>query len=325
MRSSVDLDYLAALRLPSLNLLKTFTVVAQTLNLTRAADLLHITQGAVSRQIAALEASLGYPLFVRHARGLLLTAQGSQLLPAIEHAFAKMGEALQRVAAHPNTLRVKCPTCAMRWMLPRVIQLQNIRPEMRIELTATVAHGGDFSSEQFDAAVVFGHPAEIQRAENGRQSVHLFDEVLTPVCSPALPLPDAQQHTQKRLEGQTLLHPTRDHRDWLLWLRESGVAGLPACKSQHFDTLDQAINLALQGYGVAIGDLTLIEDDLSANRVVTPFALCVASGASYRLHYPKDASPALQLAIGFFQQQAQLSRQQLDRLLLPPRRLVTVS
>ncbi|WP_413529326.1 LysR substrate-binding domain-containing protein [Rahnella inusitata] len=318
MALSSELSHLNALNLPSLNVLKTFAVVAQTLNLTHAATLLHITQGAVSRQITGLEVSLGYPLFLRQARGLTLTPRGAQLLPPVQQALALMGEALKRVGSHPDTLRIKCPTCSMRWLLPRVIQLQNDRPDMRIELTASIAHGVDFSNEHFDAAVIFGRPPESQRRAH-----HLFDEVLTPVCTPDF-LPRHNGRTDVGdLADKTLLHPTRDRRDWLMWLREEGVQSLPSAKSQHFDTLDLAINSALQGYGVAIGDLTLIEDDLQAGRVIAPFPLCVASGAAYTLLYPENPTPALTVAIDYLTEEARLSREKLNALLSTSHRLVS--
>ena len=318
MALSPELSHLNALNLPSLNVLKTFAVVAQTLNLTHAATLLHITQGAVSRQITGLEVALGYPLFLRQARGLTLTPRGAQLLPPVQQALALMGDALKRVGSHPDTLRIKCPTCSMRWLLPRVIQLQNDRPDMRIEPTASIAHGVDFSNEHFDAAVIFGRPPE-----SPRRAHHLFDEVLTPVCTPDF-LPRHNGHTEVAdLADKTLLHPTRDRRDWLMWLREEGVQSLPSGKSQHFDTLDLAINSALQGYGVAIGDLTLIEDDLQAGRVIAPFPLCVASGAAYTLLYPENPTPALTVAIEFLTEEARLSREKLSALLSTSHRLVS--
>lgn len=318
MALSPELSHLNALNLPSLNVLKTFAVVAQTLNLTHAATLLHITQGAVSRQITGLEVALGYPLFLRQARGLTLTPRGAQLLPPVQQALGLMGDALKRVGSHPDTLRIKCPTCSMRWLLPRVIQLQNDRPDMRIELTASIAHGVDFSNEHFDAAVIFGRPPE-----SPRRAHHLFDEVLTPVCTPDF-LPRHNGRTEVAdLADKTLLHPTRDRRDWLMWLREEGVQSLPSGKSQHFDTLDLAINSALQGYGVAIGDLTLIEDDLQAGRVIAPFPLCVASGAAYTLLYPENPTPALTVAIEFLTEEARLSREKLSALLSTSHRLVS--
>jgi len=300
---------LAALNQLPLNLLKTFVVVAQTLNLTHAAGLLHITQGAVSRQITGLEEQLGYPLFLRQARGLILTPRGAQLLPPMQRAMEQMADALKRVASHPDTLRIKCPTCSMRWLLPRVIQLQNERPDIQIELTASVQNGVDLDREHFDAAVVFA-----DKNDSYKRAQHLFDEVLTPVCAPTLAGMDMGEINLEHLNSQTLLHPTRDRRDWLLWLRESGVPALPSSKSQHFDTLEQAMNSALQGYGIAIGDLTLIEDDLKTGRVITPFKLCVASSACYLLLAPKNPSPALQVVLDYLNQQARQSRERLELL-----------
>lgn len=305
--------------LPSLNALKTFTVVAETLNFTRAAHKLHVTQGAISRQIAGLERELGYALFVRQSRGLTLTPRGASLLLPVKQALGTIGEALTRVASQPETLRIKCPTCAMRWMLPRVIQLQNDEPEIRIELTASVSHGVDFGSEHFDAAVIFSDQMEKQR-----RVYPLFDEILTPVCTPDFLQSKEGVLTPDDLADQTLLHPTRDRRDWLLWLRAAGYNALPSSKAQHFDTLDLAINAALQGFGVAIGDLTLIEDDLRARRVIAPFPLSVATGAAYYLVVRESLSesdkpqPALSRAIEYFMAEAQRSRLTSGRLIEMP-------
>jgi len=280
-------------QLPSLDLLKTFLVVAQKLNFTRAAEVLNVTQGAVSRQIAGLEAHLGYALFTRQARGLALTQHGALLVAPLQQAFAHIDDALAKGGAQSGILRVKCPTCAMRWVLPRVIRLQNERPELVVEVTASVSHGVEFGAEAFDAAIVFGAAPSLR----GVVSHHLFDEVLTPVCAPELWKP--KKHAAPApddLVGKTLLHPTRDRRDWLLWLGAYGYAGLPSTKAQHFDTLDLAMSSAMQGLGVTIGDVSLIEEDLRAKRVIAPFPLCVTSGAAYYLAYPERPapSPALQ-------------------------------
>lgn len=296
--------------LPSLDVLKTFVVVAQRLNFTHAAQALHLTQGAVSRQILGLEQQLGYPLFSRRARGLVLTAQGASLLAPVQQALGQLAEALARASAQPGTLRIKCPTCAMRWVLPRIIRLQNERPEMHIELTASVSHGVDFSTEHFDAAVVFGEP---QRKRLVVQ--HLFDEILTPVCTPTY-LPVLNRPPQPGdLAQKTLLHPTRDRRDWLLWLKAAGHEALPSAKAQHFDTLDLATSAALQGFGIAIGDLCLLEEDIQANRIVTPFPLSVASGAAYYLVYPERAviPAALSELVDWLGEEAQASRARLEK------------
>ena len=79
-------------RLPPLPALHTFLITAQCCNFTRAAEQLHITQGAVSRQIAGLEEHLGYELFIRLARGLELTAEGREWLPRVQQIFSLIGD-----------------------------------------------------------------------------------------------------------------------------------------------------------------------------------------------------------------------------------------
>jgi LysR family transcriptional regulator, glycine cleavage system transcriptional activator len=119
--------------------------------------------------------------------------------------------------------------------------------------------------------------------------------VLTPVCAPESWPRTHAAPTPADLADQTLLHPTRDRRDWLRWLNAYGFAGLPSSKAQHFDTLDLAMSSAMQGLGVTIGDISLIEDDLNARRVIAPFSLCVPSGAAYWLVYPERPAPSAAL------------------------------
>ncbi len=277
-------------RLPPLPALHTFLITAQCCNFTRAADLLHITQGAVSRQIAGLESHLGYPLFQRQARGLSLTTQGRDLFPRIQQVFALIDEAVEQVGAKREALQLKAPTCVMRWLLPRLLHWQAVRPDVPVELTTTVQHGVDFRREEFDAAVVYGaHPG------NSVVAHHLFDEQLTPVCSQQLMTGPVPLKTLVDLEQHMLLHPTRDQRDWETWLKVAGTKVNNIGKGQHFDTLDLAMSVASQGTGVAIGDWALIGEDLSAGRLVTPFELKVRTGAAYYLVYPERPDPAPQL------------------------------
>ncbi|MFW0757420.1 LysR substrate-binding domain-containing protein [Pseudomonas sp. H11T01] len=273
-------------RLPPLPALHTFMITAQCCNFTRAADLLHITQGAVSRQIAGLESHLGYPLFQRQARGLSLTAQGRELYPRIQQVFNLIDEAVEHVGAKREALQLKAPTCMMRWLLPRLLQWQKERPDVPVELTTTVQHAVDFRREEFDAAVVYG------TAPGNAAFHHLFDEQLTPVCSQQLLNGTTPLKTLTDLEQHMLLHPTRDERDWEAWLEAAGTKVSNIGKGQHFDTLDLAMSVASQGTGVAIGDWSLIGEDLSAGRLVMPFELKVRTGQAYYLVYPERPEPS---------------------------------
>ena len=274
-------------RLPPLPALHTFWITAQCCNFTRAAEQLHITQGAVSRQIAGLEDHLGYELFIRQARGLELTAEGREWLPRVQQVFGLIDEAVEQIGAKRETLQLKAPTCVMRWLLPRLLQWQRERPDVPVELTTTVKHGVDFHREQFDAAVMYGAPPDTALV-----SQKLFDEQLTPVCSrPMLEGPITLQ-TPTDLQQHLLLHPTRDERDWKAWLKAAGVPLSNVGKGQHFETLDLAMSMASQGTGVAIGDWSLIGDDLRAGRLVMPFELKVKTGLAYYVVLPPGTEPS---------------------------------
>ncbi|MGE0970663.1 LysR family transcriptional regulator [Klebsiella sp. WOUb02] len=264
------------------NTVETFLVTARHLNLTHAARELCLTQGAVSRQIAALEGWFGFPLFERHARGLRLSPQGSALYPELQSAFGRLVTVAEQARQQQTVVRLKAPTCAIRWLVPKLVAIELRHPELQIALTTTTEHSVNFKTEPYDAAIVFGT----------HQSAGdlLFEEALTPVISGSTPC-DA------RLDGATFLHPTRDKTDWSLWLTQfSPDAPLAMRKNQHFDTMDLAITAAMQGLGIAIADATLVAEDLRVGRLLRPFALSVKTGASYRLLVRASQSKADGLA-----------------------------
>ena len=263
-----------------LNAIHAFLVTARHLNLTRAASELCITQGAVSRKIATLESWLGFALFTRHARGLHLTEQGAALLPELQQGFAMLVNATEKASRSNASIRLKAPTCAMRWLVPRLVALEQQRPDIHVALTTTLDHGSQL--DNFDAAIVFGpSPAG---------SICLFEERLTPVMASSVTPP-----TQiGELAKFTFLHPTQDSRDWQLWL--AGLdAALPMARNQHFATMDLAISAAIQGFGITVADVTLVQNDVVNGRLIAPFATSVATGASYSLlqRAEKDAPPFL--------------------------------
>ena len=250
-----------------LNAVDAFLKTARHLNLTHAAKELCLTQGAVSRKIASLEAWFGFPLFERHARGLRLSPQGSALLPELQSAFEHLLTVAEQARAQQTVVRLKAPTCAMRWLIPRLLQVEREQPELQIALTTTTDHNVNFKTESYDAAIVFG--THISAGDL------LFEEALTPVLSPL--------RAGAELESLTFLHPTRDKTDWSLWLAKQALSPKAMLKNQHFDTMDLAITAAIQGLGIAIADETLVEEDIRAGRLTRPFETSIKTGASYRL------------------------------------------
>jgi LysR family transcriptional regulator, glycine cleavage system transcriptional activator len=278
-------------RLPPLNALQIFVAAARHRSFTRAADALCITQGAVSRQIQSLEAHYGFPLFRRHAKGLTLTPEGEQLLPVVADSFARIEDISLRLTRQHAGLALKVPTCVMRWILPRITRFQGEYPEPLVQMTTSWQHDVDFQREPFDAAIVYG-----LAPGPGVRAIPLFDERLTPVCAPELLAARPLAHPGD-LARHTLLHPTRDHRDWRMWLDHAAVAGVDPAHGPSFDTLDLATHAALQGFGVAISDVTLSDDDVAAHRLVKPFDLELRTGARYYFVYPDHAARRRDLAM----------------------------
>ncbi|MCV2532444.1 LysR family transcriptional regulator [Enterobacter wuhouensis] len=250
-----------------LNAIDAFLITARHLNLTHAARELCLTQGAVSRKIAALEEWFGFPLFERHARGLRLSSQGSALLPELQSAFEHLLNVADRARSQQTVIRLKAPTCAMRWLVPRLLDVEREQPELQIALTTTTDHNVNFKTESYDAAIVFGTHMSAGDL--------LFEEALTPVLSPL--------RAGSTPEQLTFLHPTRDKTDWSLWLAKQDGPTFAMRKNQHFDTMDLAITAAIQGLGIAIVDETLVKEDIRAGRLTRPYRTSIKTGASYRL------------------------------------------
>jgi len=265
-----------------LNAIDAFLVTARHLNLTHAAKDLCLTQGAVSRKIAALEQWFGFPLFERHARGLRLTPQGSALLPELQAAFEHLASVAEQARQQQTVVRLKAPTCAMRWLVPRLLRLERENPDLQVSLTTTSDHTVNFKTEPYDAAIVFG--TQLSAGDL------LFEEALTPVIG-------AQCDKSSAPEQMTFLHPTRDKTDWSLWLAGQTQIAPAMKKNQHFDTMDLAISAAIQGFGIAIADETLVAEDLRAGRLRRLFSHSVKTGASYRLVLRASPDKAAGLAV----------------------------
>ena len=281
-------------RLPSTKQLQAFLVTANHLNFTLAAHVLNVTQGAVSRQIISLEEQLKVRLFNRHARGLTLSAQGREFLPLVEHALNQIYHAVEKVSNDKPVIKLKVPSCITTWLLPKIMTFQQAYPEIDVELTSSINHQINFSTESFDAAICYGFTPK----EKTLVSNLLFEEHLTPVCAPSL-LPRGESSLSiEQIKSMTWLHATPQKSDWLLWLAKAQSTSSAAEQNQHFATLDLAVSAAIQGFGISIGDITLAKLDLESGRLVAPHKLLVESGKGYYLVHPKTSkNPTLALLI----------------------------
>ena len=292
-------------QLPPLYALRAFEAAARLNSFTRAGDELSITQSAVSRHIRTLEEHFGCRLFVRGGRSLQPTEAARMLLPGVRDGFAALERACDTLRGEDDILRMKAPsTLTMRWLLARLSRFRHLQPGNEVQLTSAwmdVDHV-DFNQEPFDCAVllsdgVFPADWEVRR---------LFAELLIPVGAPDLlaePAWDVQ-----RLASVELLHPTPDKRDWRAWLGRMGLLDAVSLKGgQVFDTLELGMIAAARGYGVSMGDLLMVAEDVAQRRLSLPWPTAVPSGMDYYLVWPRTRPGAerLQRLSRFLQDEAQ--------------------
>ena len=271
--------------LPSLNALRAFEAAARLGSVSQAAGELHVTHGAVSRHIRALEDALGRPLFVRDGRGLALTSDGQRLRDSAGEAFGVLQAgwtALQR-GPRAAALVLGCPGSLLaRWVIPRLERLAADLPDLTLHLSAQEG-GVDLAAAGLDAALLLGEapwPA-------GWQVWPLAPERIGPVLSPRHARFAALRDGPPRaLLDEPLLHTASRPQAWPRWLASQQLADAPHLGTG-FDHLTYLLEAAVAGLGVAIAPRELVQADLDSGRLVAPWgfadtggtwALCAARG-----------------------------------------------
>ncbi|MDD3444320.1 MAG: LysR substrate-binding domain-containing protein [Zavarzinia sp.] len=290
--------------LPSLNALRAFQVAGELRNFSRAAEALGVTQGAISRQIRLLEGQLGIELFTRGATGVSLTLEGEKLLPVLTDCFQRMSEATAALRDDPWRLSIGAPpSFGMRWFMPRLARFQAENPRIDARMTITTDDITELSG--FDTIVHYGATPPA-----GLQALKLTGERLIPVTAPRL-IEDAERplRTPKDLARHTLIDTMPDRRYWRLWLQVAGLDKMTGEKAQVIAILDMALRIAEQGMGVAIGDVSMVADDIALGRLAAPFPVEVPSGLSYWLVARPEAAerPKLRSLFRFMEKEARLT------------------
>jgi len=263
----------------SLTNLRAFEAVARSLNFGAAAEELHVTQSAVSRQIKGLEDELGAQLFTRGTRHVQITPDGQTLLRAVEPLLAKLDASVQNIRRARGRQRVSVTTFASfgsLWLLPRIEAFQRSHPDIDIRVTAHDAIADLDQETDLDLALRYTSPA---LAPAG--GVHLFDETLTPVLSRSLwerirAGDAAPLATPPDLACHTLLEEDDDRAssEFLSWRHWLACHGLPTLEPTRWLSLTytyQQVQAALAGHGIALARLPLVFEALQRGELVEPF------------------------------------------------------
>jgi LysR family transcriptional regulator, glycine cleavage system transcriptional activator len=275
-------------KLPSLNALKAFEAAARHESFTKAAGELFVTQGAVSQQVKSLEDLLGFKLFARGPKGLVLTLAARDYLEVVRDAFDRIALGTEKIfRQHQSAILTvsTSPDFAAKWLIHRLGRFSEQHPEIDLRITASLDHV-DFLREDIDMAVRHGHGDWA-----GLEAVEMFKEMLFPVCSPDLLGARKLPLRQRDLTRFPLLHHT-DRTAWLTWLQSADPKVVGPLQGMIFNRDSLLIDAAISGQGIALSRTTLCAWDVLHGRLIVPCEHSTALATSYWIVAPKATATA---------------------------------
>lgn len=269
--------------LPPIGSLVAFECAARHESFSRAAEELHLTQSAVSRQIRALEEVVGVALFERVRQRVVLSEAGRTYLDDVRRSLGDLGDATHRVMGYAGTRGVLelavLPTFGARWLVPRLARFLAEHPDVTVNLAARI-EPFDFGLEPFDAAIHVGQPVWA-----GGVLEHLMDEVVVPVARPDW-LAGRGLSTPADLAGLPIVHQSTRPSAWAEWFASVGVTTEAAWRGPRFDQFTMVAEAAASGLGAALVPRFLIEEELASGRLVVLFPATLATHSAYYVVHP---------------------------------------
>ncbi|HBF32535.1 LysR family transcriptional regulator [Rhizobium sp.] len=281
------MEHLQRRLMPSTTALVTMDTVARLGNFSAAAMELNLTQGAISRQILALEQQLGTALFLRNGRGVVLTARGEKFHKAIQGALTLIRNASLEAMTGSDDSRLNIailPTFGTRWLLPRISSFVSSHPHINLNFATRIGQF-DFDTEQLDAAIHIGKPNW-----PGATATFLMDETVAPVCSPSF-LASHHITTPEGLAMLPLIQMKSRPLAWEHWFASLGIKATPSVNMgfEQFMTVAQA---SIAGLGIALMPLFLIRPELESGQLVLASHHSVQSQSNYYLVAPDNKPPS---------------------------------
>ena len=282
--------------LPPLNAVRTFEAAARLGSFVEAAADLNVTHWAIGKQVRLLEDWLGVPLFERRSRGVALTDEGTELLADVSAAFLRLSEATGKLRRPEVTRRVSGvvrvnvqSSFALRWLFPRLTRFQEQFPYIDVRVSTT-SRKLRYIGSAFDIGVR-------SAPERGAalRSEPLMADRRRPACSPEL-LRKRPVETVHDLRHHTILHSATTRSSWSHWLSVAGAADLKSFRQLELEHVYLQLQAAVEGLGVALASMPLIEGDIAAGRLVCPIAAPEWNAGSYELVMNEDRAenPAVQ-------------------------------
>lgn len=275
--------------LPPLNALRAFEAAARHESFTRAAAELSVTHGAISRQVATLEAYLDVLLFERGHRAVVLTRSGIQLRDEMTTSFTRIAAASERAKRRRHgarQLRLSAPPAfSVRWLIPRLAGFQALHPGVEISLSNSVA-APEFAADEYDLAI-----RRFDRSPSRHHAVRLFAEFSIPVCrSDLIGRLDTPLALPDLLRRAPLLRVAAEPRGWEKWARAWRCDLAPA-RFVDIELTYLAVQAALEGLGVALLPFALAMDDIARGVLTMPLGPRRIDASTYFAVVPRPPAP----------------------------------
>ena len=278
---------------PPLSALRAFEAAARHLSLTKAAQELGVSPGAVSHQIRGLEALLGVKLFERRVRAIALSPAGRLLYPGLQTGFLHIRQALAGLkdTGNERVLVVSTsPGLTSKWLAPRLYRFAAANPDIDIRISSSF-NNANFTTDGVDVAIRYMPSGS--SIEPGLVAEKLTDMSFVPVCSPRLVESHGLLSTPHALAHAPLIHDdTLANRvgipTWADWFRAAGLDGVDVSHGLRFNSGDHALEAASQDAGVHLAHDLLAYDDLRTGRLVIPVALRLPAGRAWHFVCPRS-------------------------------------
>lgn len=251
--------------LPSLSVLRSFEAAAKHQSFTRAAEELHVTQGAISRMVRELEGAVGVALFRPAGRGVALTDAGRSLAEQLHGDLNRLRLTMQNASAAGDGMRTLSigvlPTFGSRWLAPRLARFRAVHPDIEFALHSR-SEPFDMARDGIDLAIHYGRKEWVDGT-----LTELCPEDLVVVASPVM----AERYeitAPSDIKAMPLLHLQTRANTWEVYFDGLGLSPGVARKGTVFDQFSTMIAAAIHGLGAAIVPTYLIEAELAQGTLV---------------------------------------------------------
>lgn len=277
--------------LPSLGSLVFFEAAARHLSFTRAATELYVTQAAVSKRIQQLEISLGVGLFDRNGRNLSLTHEGERLKESTGMVLDYLESIFQTVSSMPDhAISISANSAvSMFWLQPRMKVFGLSDHACAVNLITNDKTNDQLSSET-DLAIIFG-----EGSIPGWTGIPILEERLVPVATPSYVerlnlVPHKRFTSVVTVADPTLLNYPRlgpESNNWDTWAEKLDLLEILNWPQLECATYAQSIGKAMNGEGVALASVSLIENELKTGQLRCLCHDALVSSRKYLLAHPQ--------------------------------------